>query len=121
MKNVDAVLGALADPTRRDLLKCLSKHGNATATVLATELPISRQAVVQHLAVLDAVGLVRVSGRAASIALRYAPTVSPRPPDGWTNSPPSGTFGYRGSSRSRRADPSLSVTKRALPTTVERA
>jgi DNA-binding transcriptional ArsR family regulator len=69
VKNVDAVLSALADPTRRDLLERLSKHGNATATVLATELPISRQAVVQHLAVLDAVGLV--SGQRAGREHRF--------------------------------------------------
>jgi DNA-binding transcriptional ArsR family regulator len=56
---VEDVLGALADPTRRDLLERLSVHGFATATTLAEELPITRQAVVQHLAVLDAVGLVR--------------------------------------------------------------
>jgi DNA-binding transcriptional ArsR family regulator len=55
---VEDVLSALADPTRRDLLDHLSVHGSATATVLANELPVSRQAVVQHLAVLDAVGLV---------------------------------------------------------------
>lgn len=55
------VLTALADPTRRRLLDQLSAAGSATATALAEDLPISRQAVVQHLAVLDAVGLV--SGR----------------------------------------------------------
>jgi DNA-binding transcriptional ArsR family regulator len=55
---VEDVLGALADPTRRDLLERLSMHGYATATTLAEELPVSRQAIVQHLAVLDAVGLV---------------------------------------------------------------
>jgi DNA-binding transcriptional ArsR family regulator len=58
---IESVLSALADPTRRDLLERLSLHGYATATVLADELPISRQAVVQHLAVLDGVGLI--SGR----------------------------------------------------------
>lgn len=58
MSALEGVLGALADPTRRDLLERLSLHGRATATVLADELPISRQAVVQHLAVLDRAGLV---------------------------------------------------------------
>lgn len=58
MTAVEEVLGALADPTRRELLERLSVHGFATATTLAEELPITRQAVVQHLAVLDAVGLV---------------------------------------------------------------
>lgn len=52
------VLTAMADPTRRLILERLSAHGQATATVLAGELPVSRQAVVQHLAVLDRVGLV---------------------------------------------------------------
>jgi len=59
VSNVTAVLTALADPTRRDLLERLSVRGEATATALAGDLPISRQAVVQHLAVLDRVGLVR--------------------------------------------------------------
>jgi DNA-binding transcriptional ArsR family regulator len=52
------VLAALADPTRRLILDRLAAHGQATATVLAGELPVSRQAVVQHLSVLDRVGLV---------------------------------------------------------------
>lgn len=59
MSNVTEVLTALADPTRRHLLERLSIRGEATATALAGDLPISRQAVVQHLAVLDRVGLVR--------------------------------------------------------------
>ena len=58
MSTVEEVLSALADPTRRELLERLAERGSATATTLAGELPISRQAVVQHLAVLDAVGLV---------------------------------------------------------------
>lgn len=55
---VDGVLCALADPTRRLLLDLLSERGQATATVLAGGLPVSRQAVVKHLAVLEAAGLV---------------------------------------------------------------
>lgn len=56
---VDEVLRALADPTRRRLLDQLAQRGNATATALCGELEITRQAVVQHLTVLDAAGLVR--------------------------------------------------------------
>jgi DNA-binding transcriptional ArsR family regulator len=56
---VDDVLAALADPMRRRLLDRLAEHGETTATVLATELPVTRQAVVQHLAVLGHVELVR--------------------------------------------------------------
>jgi DNA-binding transcriptional ArsR family regulator len=69
MTAVEDVLTALADPTRRRLLDQLSVHGRTTATALAQELPISRQAVMQHLAVLDAVGLV--SGRRDGRERRY--------------------------------------------------
>lgn len=67
---VDSVLAALADPTRRQLLDLLSEHGQATATKLADGLPISRQAVVKHLAVLDSAGLV--SGTKIGREVRYA-------------------------------------------------
>ena len=48
------VFAALADPTRRSVLTRLASGGSASATALARELPVTRQAVVQHLAVLDA-------------------------------------------------------------------
>jgi DNA-binding transcriptional ArsR family regulator len=67
---VDDVLVALADPTRRQLLDLLAARGEATATTLATELPVSRQAVVKHLAVLDRAGLVGGSRRGRE--MRYA-------------------------------------------------
>ncbi|WP_371478648.1 ArsR/SmtB family transcription factor [Kitasatospora sp. NBC_00315] len=56
---VEGVLAALADPTRRLLLDLLAARGELTATALAEQLPVSRQAVVKHLAILDAAGLVR--------------------------------------------------------------
>ncbi|MFD5083776.1 ArsR/SmtB family transcription factor [Kitasatospora sp. NPDC058406] len=67
---VDGVLGALADPTRRRLLDLLAAQGEATATTLAGRLPVTRQAVVKHLAVLDTAGLV--TGRRAGREVRYA-------------------------------------------------
>ena len=67
---VDSVLVALADPTRRRLLELLAAQGEATATTLAGRLPVSRQAVVKHLAVLDAAGLV--SGSRIGREVRYA-------------------------------------------------
>ncbi|MEU1040563.1 metalloregulator ArsR/SmtB family transcription factor [Streptomyces sp. NPDC005907] len=67
---VDQVLAALADPTRRQLLDLLAARGEATATTLAERLPVSRQAVVKHLAVLDAAGLV--SGGRVGREVRYA-------------------------------------------------
>lgn len=68
--SVDGVLVALADPTRRQLLDLLAAHGEATATTLAERLPVSRQAVVKHLAVLDTAGLV--TGRRVGREVRYA-------------------------------------------------
>jgi DNA-binding transcriptional ArsR family regulator len=55
---VDDVLAALADPMRRRVLDRLAAYGETTATVLAAELPVSRQAIMQHLAVLEHVELV---------------------------------------------------------------
>jgi DNA-binding transcriptional ArsR family regulator len=70
---VDELWTAVADPTRRRLLDVLLAHGEATATTLAGELPVSRQAIVKHLAVLDRVGLV--TGRRQGREVRY--TVDP--------------------------------------------
>ncbi|WP_405608058.1 metalloregulator ArsR/SmtB family transcription factor [Streptomyces sp. NBC_01511] len=67
---VDSVLVALADPTRRQLLELLAAQGEVTATTLAERLPVSRQAVVKHLVVLDAAGLV--SGGRVGREVRYA-------------------------------------------------
>ena len=54
----DELWAAVADPTRRRLLDALLAHGEATATTLAGDLPVTRQAVAKHLAVLDRAGLV---------------------------------------------------------------
>ena len=48
----DAVFSALADPTRRHLIEALASKP-ASATRLAADLPISRQAVAKHLAGLQ--------------------------------------------------------------------
>ena len=52
------VFAALADPTRRAILATLASAGPATATDLATRLPITRQAVAKHLVLLAEAGLV---------------------------------------------------------------
>lgn len=51
------VFAALADDTRWALLQRLGE-GPASASALARELPISRQAIVKHVEVLRAAGLV---------------------------------------------------------------
>jgi DNA-binding transcriptional ArsR family regulator len=54
----EQVFAALADPTRRAILAALASGGPATATDLAAGLPISRQAIAKHLALLAQAGLV---------------------------------------------------------------
>lgn len=58
MTRPEAVFSALSDPTRRQMFDRLVSEGPATATLLARDLPISRQAVVKHLQVLEGAGLV---------------------------------------------------------------
>jgi len=52
------VFTALADPSRRGILAALAEGGPATATDLAARLPITRQAIAKHLALLAEAGLV---------------------------------------------------------------
>ncbi|GAA2786181.1 metalloregulator ArsR/SmtB family transcription factor [Saccharopolyspora taberi] len=54
----EQVFAALADPTRRAILAELASAGPATATELADRLPITRQAIAKHLALLTDAGLV---------------------------------------------------------------
>ena len=49
---------AVAEPSRRRVLDLLLIDGEATPTMLATRLPVTRQAVAKHLAVLTRAGLV---------------------------------------------------------------
>lgn len=68
----DQVFAALADPTRRQLLELLGEQAAASATALAGQLPVSRQAVVKHLAVLQQSDLVtrRRDGREVVFTVR---------------------------------------------------
>lgn len=61
----DELWSAMGDPTRRRMLDLLLADGPGTATSLSEQLPVTRQAVAKHLAVLDRVGLVHgeVAGR----------------------------------------------------------
>ena len=71
----DAVFSALGDPTRRRLIERLAGGATVTASGLATELPISRQAITKHLAALSRAQLVRSSriGRETRYTLDAAP------------------------------------------------
>ena len=72
----EQVFVALADPTRRAILAALAAGGPATATGLAARMPISRQAIAKHLALLAEAGLVRAEPgerRRVRYRLRSAP------------------------------------------------
>jgi len=55
----DAVLAALGDTTRRQLLEAIAELGPVSPTDLAGPAGISRQAVSKHLQVLEQAGVVR--------------------------------------------------------------
>jgi DNA-binding transcriptional ArsR family regulator len=70
---VDVLFDALADPTRRQLLQRLVRDGPDTASRLAGELPISRQAVVKHLQGLVEAGLASPERRGREVRYRATP------------------------------------------------
>lgn len=70
---LDTLFGALADPTRRQLLQRLLGKGPATATVLAETLPLTRQAVVKHLQALEAAGLATPERVGREVRYRATP------------------------------------------------
>jgi DNA-binding transcriptional ArsR family regulator len=72
----EEVFIALADPSRRAILAALAASGPATATDLASRLPITRQAIAKHLALLAVAGLVAAEPgerRRVRYRLRSAP------------------------------------------------
>ena len=71
-EEADRLWEALGDPMRLRLLDLLLEGGEATASGLATSLPITRQGVAKHLAVLERCGLVaaRRVGREVRFAVR---------------------------------------------------
>ena len=77
MPGVDDVFFALSDPTRREVLRSVAQRPELTASRLAGELPITRQAVAKHLKALHEAGLVepRREGRETRYTLTPAPLV----------------------------------------------
>jgi len=74
-RHVDAVFDALADPTRRRVVETLARGGTVTASGLAAQLPMTRQAVAKHLSALRSAELVSASkiGRETHYKLRPQP------------------------------------------------
>ncbi len=69
------VFAALADPTRRAVLHAVAAAatGSATATELAEDLPVTRQAVVKHLQALADAGLVACARHGREQRYRVTP------------------------------------------------
>src|SRR5918995_1911457 len=80
-ESIDRVFRALADPSRRVILERLS-HGPASVSQLARPLPMSLPAVVQHLQVLEASGLVR-SEKAGRVRTCRIEPLALRPVERW--------------------------------------
>jgi len=72
---VDRVFAALGDPGRRSLVQAVAERGSATATELAAELPVTRQAVAKQLGALADAGLLRATR--AGRETRYEVTPEP--------------------------------------------
>ncbi|HEY0521719.1 MAG TPA: metalloregulator ArsR/SmtB family transcription factor [Ilumatobacteraceae bacterium] len=70
---LDTLFGALADPTRRMLVERLLTKGPATATALAETTPLTRQAVLKHLQVLEAAGLLDHERAGREVRYRVTP------------------------------------------------
>jgi len=70
-----AVFAALADPTRRAVLRSIASGEARTATELAARLPVTRQAVQKHLALLEQARLV--NGARVGRETRFAATPAP--------------------------------------------
>jgi DNA-binding transcriptional ArsR family regulator len=74
-RGVDRVFAALGDAGRRSLVEAVASRGTATATELAAELPVTRQAVAKQLSALAGAGLLRATR--AGRETRYEVTPAP--------------------------------------------
>jgi DNA-binding transcriptional ArsR family regulator len=61
--DADLLFKALADPSRRKLLDVLHAHDGQTLNELCEHLDMTRQAVTQHLDLLEAANLVATARR----------------------------------------------------------
>jgi DNA-binding transcriptional ArsR family regulator len=58
MRDEDQLLIAVADPVRRTIIDVVLDCGEASVSTLSHSVPVTRQAVSKHLAVLERAGLV---------------------------------------------------------------
>ncbi|HVS85044.1 MAG TPA: helix-turn-helix domain-containing protein [Gaiellaceae bacterium] len=74
-RRVDGVFSALGDAGRRSLVEAVAARGSATATELAAELPVTRQAVAKQLGTLAEAGVLQATRRGRET--RYEVTPAP--------------------------------------------
>ena len=86
-------------PHPASILDLLATHGHGTATTLAAELPVSRPAVIKHLAVLDRAGLVAAQRHGREVRYVVCPRRWRRRRRGWPGWRRSGTRGWTRSAR----------------------
>ena len=72
-RSPEPVFAALADTTRRTVLQRLVAGGAATATELADQLPVTRQAITKHLTTLAEAGLVTADRRGREVRYTFVP------------------------------------------------
>jgi DNA-binding transcriptional ArsR family regulator len=85
LENLDRTFAALADPTRRAILRRLARRTSASVSELAEPFSIKLPAVMKHLGVLDKANLITraKSGRVVTVRLR---TESMREAMAWLHS-----------------------------------
>ena len=72
-EDLGALFAALADPTRRQVIRSLSGAEPVTASGLAAELPMTRQAIAKHLGALERAGLVEPHREGRETRYRLTP------------------------------------------------
>jgi DNA-binding transcriptional ArsR family regulator len=72
-ERLDRTFAALVDPTRRAILARLERADGASVSELATPFAIKLPAVMKHLDVLDAAGLITRSKAGRTVTVRLSP------------------------------------------------
>jgi DNA-binding transcriptional ArsR family regulator len=72
-QRLDRTFAALVDPTRRAILARLEREESASVSELARPFAIKLPAVMKHLDVLDAAGLITRSKLGRTVTVRLSP------------------------------------------------
>lgn len=71
--HLDRTFAALTDPTRRAILARLEREDGASVSELARPFAIKLPAIMKHLDVLDAAGLITRAKRGRTVTVRLSP------------------------------------------------